>query len=177
MFEERRMIEVVPYDFKWKEEFKKIKKMINTYIGDYIIGIEHVGSTSIEGLDAKPVIDVDVVIESKEILPTIIKRLEMEGYVYEGDLGVEGREAFRREHNDGMMKYHLYVCPKEGKGYLDHIAFRDYLRENEDARDEYGRLKKELALNYKYDIDNYSDKKTAFVKEILSKTLYKDEES
>ncbi len=177
MPEATKVIEIVEYEYKWKQEFDKIKDMINSYIGDLIIGIEHVGSTSVEGLAAKPIIDVDVVIDNYDVLPLIIKKLELQGYIYEGNLGIEGREAFRRDHDDGMMKYHLYVCPKDGKGYLEHIAFRDYLRTNEDAREEYSSLKKHLAMEYKYDIDNYCDKKTSFVKNILRKTLYKENQS
>ena len=69
--------------------------MINSYIGDLILTIEHVGSTAIEGLSAKPIIDIDVVIESYAMLPIIIDRLGNEGYVHEGNLGVEGREAYK----------------------------------------------------------------------------------
>lgn len=171
----RRAIEVVSYNPGWKTEFEKIKKMIFGYIGDLILTIEHVGSTSVEGLSAKPIIDLDVVIESYDVLPSIIERLEQEGYEYEGDLGTEGREAFRRTYSDEYMKYHLYVCPKDGKGFLEHIAFRDYLRTNESALKDYELLKIKLAEIYRFDIDNYSLKKTEFVRDILNKTIYKKE--
>ena len=71
------------------------------------------------------------------------------------------------------MKYHLYVCPKDGKGYLEHIAFRDYLRSNEAARKEYGSLKDKLAEQHRHDIDSYCDGKTEFVTTILRQTLYR----
>lgn len=174
MPEPTRVIEVVPYNPQWKKEFEKIRDMINSYIGDLIITIEHVGSTSVEGLSAKPIIDLDVVMDNYDVLPAIIERLENVGYEYEGNLGCEGREAFKRPREDGFMKYHLYVCPKDGKGYLEHIAFRDYLRENEMARKEYEALKINLAKAYKYDIDNYCDKKTKFVRGVLNKTIYCD---
>jgi len=172
MPERTRVIEVILYNSEWKTEFEKIKTMLNSYIGDLILTIEHVGSTSVEGLSAKPIIDLDVVIESYDILPNIIERLGNAGYVYEGNLGVEGREAFKRTYDDGFMKYHLYVCPKNGTGYLEHIAFRDYLRFNETARKEYDALKLKLAEIYRYDIDNYCTGKTEFVRDILNKTIY-----
>lgn len=177
MVERKKEIKVVPYNPEWKTEFEKIKTMINSYIGDLILTVEHVGSTSIEGLSAKPIIDLDVVIDSYDILPSIIDRLAIKGFEYEGNLGTEGREAFNRTVDDGCMKYHLYVCPKDGKGYLEHIAFRDYLRANGTARKEYEKLKLMLARTYRYDIDNYSDKKTEFVREILRKTLYRNSEN
>jgi GrpB-like predicted nucleotidyltransferase (UPF0157 family) len=173
MTETRRVIEVVPYHPEWKTEFERIKKMIWGYIGDYIVTIEHVGSTSVEGLSAKPIIDLDVVMESYDVFPEIVQRLGEHGYEHEGNFGCEGREAFRRTFPDGCMKYHLYVCPKDGKGFLEHIAFRDYLRANASARMEYGNLKKQLAETYRLDIDSYVRNKTEFVTRILKKTLYR----
>lgn len=174
MAEKTRIIEIMPYNPEWKTDYKKIKKMIEGYIGDLILRIEHVGSTSIEGLAAKPIIDIDVIIDSYDILPVIIQRLEKEGYQHQGNLGVEGREAFQRTYKDDFMKYHLYVCPKDGKGYLDHIALRDYLSANEAARKEYEELKYRLVENYRYDIDGYCEGKTDFIRKILNKTLYSE---
>ncbi|MEY8348173.1 GrpB family protein [Bacillus cereus] len=169
MAEKTRIIEIMPYNPEWKTEFKKIKMMIESYIGDLILRIEHIGSTSIEGLAAKPIIDIDVVIESYDILPDIIQRLEKEGYKHQGNLGIEGREAFQRTFKDDFMKYHLYVCPKDSKGYLEHIALRDHLSSNKAARTEYEALKYKLAENYRNDIDRYCKGKTDFIKEVLDK--------
>ncbi|MDP5274196.1 GrpB family protein [Chengkuizengella axinellae] len=171
MVERTRVIEIVPYHPEWKIEFEKIKSMILSYISDLIIKIDHVGSTSVEGLAAKPIIDVDVVIESYDVLPEVIERLAKEGFQHEGNLGVEGREAFKRTLDDGYMKYHLYVCPKDGKGYLEHIALRDYLRENETAREQYAALKYKLAEDHRYNIDHYIEGKNDFVTGILKKVL------
>ncbi|MBC6973370.1 GrpB family protein [Bacillus sp. Xin] len=171
MAEKTRVIEIKPYNPEWKTEFQKIKLMIESYIGDLILRIEHVGSTSVEGLAAKPIIDIDVIIESYDILPDIIKRLEKEGYHHQGNLGVEGREAFQRNKEDHVMKYHLYVCPKDGKGYLEHIALRDYLSSNKAARKEYEELKYGLAENYRYDINSYCEEKTDFINEVFDKTI------
>lgn len=175
MVERTRVIEVVSYDPVWKEQFQQIKSMIEGYIGDLILGIEHVGSTSVKGLSAKPIIDLDVVMEDYSILPSIIDRLSKEGFEHQGNVGIEGREAFKRTFPDEFMKYHLYVCPKDGKGYLEHIAFRDYLRSNEVARKEYALLKEKLAEQHRHDIDSYCDGKNEFVTTILRKTLYCDE--
>ena len=166
-------IEVVPYDPNWKEEFQKLKHMLEGILGNIPIAIEHVGSTSVEGLAAKPVIDLAVVIESYFDLPKVIELLCEHGFEHRGDQGVEGREAFRRNIKDEFMTYHLYVCPKNGKGFLEQMAFRDYLRENEAARNEYAKLKYRLAKEYRNDREAYCDNKTDFVTGILKKTLYK----
>ncbi|MDF2921949.1 MAG: hypothetical protein K0R57_863 [Paenibacillaceae bacterium] len=169
MAERTRVIKVVPYDPAWKTQFEGIKAMVTEHIGDLIIKVEHVGSTSVEGLSAKPIIDLDVVMDSYDSFPEIISRLAAAGFEHQGDLGIKGREAFRRTIADEFMPYHLYVCPKDGRGHLEHIAFRDYLRGNEAAKRAYEALKLQLAQDHPRDIDSYCNGKTAFVREILSK--------
>ncbi|MBY3621856.1 GrpB family protein [Acinetobacter sp. CUI P1] len=171
MAQKTKVVEVVPYDPEWKVEFNRIRDQLLSYVGDLILTIEHVGSTSIEGLAAKPIIDLDLVMDSYDVLPQIIERLQLHGYEHQGNLGIEGREAFKRRQADKFMKYHLYVCPKDGKGYLEHIAFRDYLRSNASARQAYAEVKQRLAVQYRYDIDAYCEGKTAFVTSILSKAM------
>ena len=119
-------VRIVPYDPQWKAEFEKIKAMIQSYIGEYMESIQHVGSTSVEGLGAKPIIDVDAVLKDKSDLPKIIEQLAKYGYVHQGDLGLPGREAFFRprdydEQEKNVIKYHFYVCNKEAKPYLEHM--------------------------------------------------------
>lgn len=110
-----REVQIFPYDPQWKVEFEKIKGMITRYAGEYFSAIEHVGSTSVEGLGAKPIIDLDAVLRCPNDLPKVIEALSQHGYVHQGDLGLPGREAFfrPRDYNDeekGVMRYHLYVC-------------------------------------------------------------------
>lgn len=167
--EKTKVVEVVPYEPAWKAEYARIEARMLEIAGDLIIAAEHVGSTSIEGLSAKPVIDIDLVMESYEKLPEIIRRLQQYGYEHQGNLGIEGREAFRSVKDDGFMKYHLYVCPKDGKGYLEHIAFRNYLRSSPADLEEYQAVKQRLADEYRYDIDSYCEGKTEFVHSILRK--------
>ncbi|SDL48226.1 GrpB family protein [Paenibacillus jilunlii] len=167
--EKTKIVEVVPYDPAWKEEFIRLRDFLLEITGDLIIAAEHVGSTSVEGLSAKPIIDIDLVMESYEVFPEIVQRLSQYGYVHQGNLGIEGREAFRRAQENGFMKYHLYVCPKDGKGYLEHIAFRDYMRANPAAAREYEEVKLKLAEQFRYDIDAYCEGKTDVVHSILRK--------
>lgn len=87
-----KVVEVVPYDPEWKVEFDRIREQLLSYVGDLIITIEHVGSTSIEGLAAKPIIDLDLVMDSYDVLPQIIERLQQHGYEHQGNLGIEGRK-------------------------------------------------------------------------------------
>ena len=124
---------VVPYDEAWKSAFEEIKKELEQAIGDLTIGIEHVGSTSVEGLSAKPCIDIDVIIKDYSIFDTVVSRLETIGYTHEGNLGIKDREAFKYSDKPHLQKHHLYVCPQQSKELLRHITFRDFLRSNLEA--------------------------------------------
>ena len=107
---------VLPYNKAWKTEFEQIKGELWDAIGDLIIGIEHIGSTSVEGMSAKPCIDLDVVIADASRLPAVISGLEAIGYLHEGDLGIKGREAFKYTNKPYLQNHHLYVCPRDSEG-------------------------------------------------------------
>ena len=94
---------VLPYDEKWKQDFIVIKNEISQALGDVAISIEHVGSTSVEGLAAKPIIDLDVVVK-KEKINDAISALQSIGYIHEGDLGIPGREAFAYDGKEHLQQ-------------------------------------------------------------------------
>ena len=94
---------VLPYDEKWKQDFIVIKNEISQALGDVAISIEHVGSTSVEGLAAKPIIDLDVVVK-KEKINDAISAWQSIGYIYEGDLGIPGREAFAYDGKEHLQQ-------------------------------------------------------------------------
>jgi len=141
--------------------------MIVDFIGDLIITVDHVGSTSIEGLASKPILDIDVVINSYDVFPAVKERVSKIGFEHVGNLDVEGREVFKRTFMDDFMPYNLYVCPKDGKGYLEHIAFRDYLKDHLEAMKTYEELKMKLDKQFRMDINGYANAKHDFVQSIL----------
>ena len=148
-------VTVVPYDEAWKADFEKIKAEIENAVGELIIGIEHIGSTSVEGMWAKPCIDIDVVIEDYSVFDETVSRLAAIGYIHEGDLGIAHRHAFRYDSKPHLQKHHLYLCPKASEELRRHIVFRDFLRANENAAAEYSAVKEEGARLYPDDIDGY----------------------
>lgn len=160
-------ITVAAYNPDWPVQFEKIKSYLLPHIGHLIIDIHHVGSTSVPGLSAKPIIDFDVEIASMDSFPAIKNQLAVLGYRHMGNFGIEGREAFKRETPDEFMEYHLYVCPSDSPELVRHIKLRDYLRASPVAMAEYGSLKMALAKKYVTDIDGYIDGKTAFILKIL----------
>ena len=160
---------VVPYRAEWKDDFETIRQFLLPKIGDIALTIEHVGSTSVEGLSAKPIIDIDIVIKDYEIFPAIVERLADLGYLHEGDLGIPQREAFDYRGETSLPKHHLYVCPSFSEELHRHIAFREYLRSHPDAVREYSRVKEEGARLYPESIDDYIRHKSPFIEEIYRK--------
>ena len=150
-----KRVTVVPYDGAWKSDFEAIKAEIEAAVGELILGVEHVGSTSVEGLCAKPCIDLDVVISNRAMLPGVVRGLAAIGYFHEGDLGIRDREAFRYEGKEHLRMHHLYVCPRDSRELRRHIAFREYLRSHPEAAAQYGRVKTEAAQRFPNDIDGY----------------------
>lgn len=157
---------VLPYDRTWKANFEAIKNEIQTAIGDLIIGIEHVGSTAVEGLSAKPCIDIDVVIKDYSVFETLVNKLEAIGYIHEGDLGIKDREAFKYSNKPHLQAHHLYVCPQYSDELHRHITFRNFLRNNIEAVKRYSLIKETAAQRYPNDIDKYMECKSPCIEEL-----------
>ncbi len=162
-----KQVIVEDYNPEWKKEFERISSELLAVLTEKIISIEHVGSTSVQGLAAKPIIDIDIVIDKN--FEEIKQALEAVGYIYEGDLGIPGREAFRYENKPYLMRHHLYVCNKENEELHRHITFRDYLRLHKEEREIYSAIKKDMAFKYPYDIDSYIEGKQPVILEIYKK--------
>ena len=164
-----KRVVVVPYDEAWKNAFEEIKTEIEAEIGDLIIGIEHVGSTSVEGMSAKPCIDIDVIIKDYSVFGEIVRKLGSIGYIHEGDLGIQDREAFKYADKPHLMTHHLYVCPRDSEELHRHIVFRDFLRKNPEAVKEYSFVKEKAADLYPNDIDQYMEYKSSCIEELYKK--------
>ena len=166
---------VTPYDLKWQDSFTLLKQRVENALGNLAIAVEHVGSTSVEGLSAKPIIDLDIVIEDYSVLNETVKLLSEIGYVHEGDLGIEGREVFDYIGEESLPKHHLYVCPKDSRELARHIAFRDFLRNTPEAVVEYSRVKEEAARLYPNDIDGYIQYKSPCIEKFYKKIFEENE--
>ena len=161
-------VTVLPYDSAWKSAFEAIKKEIEAAAGDLILGVEHVGSTSVEGMSAKPCIDLDVVIRDDTVLAAVVDRLETIGYVHEGDLGIPGREAFKYSDKPHLQTHHLYVCPRDSRELHRHITFREFLKSHPEAVKQYSRVKETAARLFPNDIDRYIAYKSPCIEELYA---------
>lgn len=161
-----KRVVVLPYDETWTSAFEEIKKEIESAVGDLIIGIEHVGSTSVEGLSAKPIIDIDIIIKDYSIFDAVVNKLNTIGYIYEGNLGIKDREAFKYIDKPHLQRHHLYVCPQQSEELLRHITFRDFLRSNPEAVKRYSTVKEKAAQLFPDDMDKYIEYKSPCIEEL-----------
>jgi GrpB-like predicted nucleotidyltransferase (UPF0157 family) len=158
-------VTVVDYDPSWPSIFETLKSRVLQALDSVAVSVEHVGSTSVPGLAAKPIIDMDVVVTSIADVTMAIERLSTIGYVHRGDLGIEGREAFCSP--SGLPTHHLYVCVQGAVALANHLTVRNYLRQSPTAARTYGMLKKRLAETFPTDMDKYIQGKTDFLVGIL----------
>ena len=169
-----KRVVVTPYNEAWVDDFKKIQGELSEALGNLALRIEHVGSTSVRGLSAKPIIDIDVAIKDMTIFDHVKEALAGIGYHHEGDLGIPGREAFKYEGKEHLRKHHLYVCPEDSPELHRHLKFRDYLRSHPEAVEAYGRIKEEGAALYPEDMDKYIAHKAPVIQSIYEKMNRKE---
>ncbi len=139
------------YDSNWPVEFRRLEQIYKAKLGNLLSRTEHVGSTSIRGIAAKPIIDIDLAIFDLSDFSIARDRLESLGYRHTGDQGVPGREAFKRsndkvptiEGETEWMNHHLYVCVEGNPELIRHTRFRDYLNDNAVALKEYEGIKRD----------------------------------
>lgn len=166
-----RDIAVVDYDPAWPGRFNLVASRVWPAVEGSALRIDHVGSTAVPGLAAKPIIDMDVVVASEGDVRPVIEALRSIGYRWRGDLGVTGREAFTRVHEDDppLPEHHLYLVVEGNRAHLDHWLLRDLLRDDADARARYGTLKRRNAKHADRDMDVYVAAKAELVAELLTR--------
>lgn len=158
-------------------QFEELKEVFVRKLGQSLTAVEHVGSTSVPGLAAKPILDIDLVVDGQDSFKRARIALENLGYRFAGDLGIPDRYAFKAAHSgipeDGSGRswpvHHLYCCMEGSVALRNHLLLRDALRRDPDLAEAYGKLKKDLAVRANGDIDTYIEGKSAFIASVLSK--------
>jgi GrpB-like predicted nucleotidyltransferase (UPF0157 family) len=158
---------VVDYDPKWPTMFGEIRSRVGPTVADLAASVEHVGSTAVSGLAAKPIIDVDIVVSDIGDVPLVLERLVAMGYVHQGDLGIAGREAFKPPPEGPY--HHLYVVVEGSRPHRDHIDLRDYLREHPHEAQRYAVQKHQIAFLLATDRDAYVRAKNEIVEDLLKR--------
>ncbi|MFZ4573207.1 MAG: GrpB family protein [Phycisphaerales bacterium] len=158
---------VTDYDPRWPTVFADLRARVAPPLAPITTRIEHVGSTSVPGLAAKPVIDLDIVVRDLIEAERAATVLEALGYTRLGDLGVPDRYAFRATPD--LPRHNLYVVIDGSLALRNHLALRDTLRAHPIDAAAYGELKKRLASQHPEDVDAYCTAKTEFLLGVLRK--------
>ena len=164
------IVKIVDYQDDWSCEYQKEKKILANLVGKFVLDIQHVGSTSIVNCIAKPIIDIAIAIESLTKADEIIDILKRSGYEYHGDAGIEGRHFFTKGTKENRTHY-IHVEEKDGKLWNNHTLFRNYLNNHKENVIEYNELKKKLALKYSSDRELYTQKKSNYIENIITKAI------
>ncbi len=163
-----RPILIVDYDPQWPILFEKQKAAIMAALGSNLVMVEHIGSTAVPGLAAKPVIDIDVGIQSLVDAPGLIPCIEQLGYIYDPILErLVPERRFFWKGTSTIHTYHLHLAEPDHPVLLKPLQFRDFLRKHPEAAEEYGILKRELAKSCVQDLDAYVAGKTGFIENVM----------
>jgi GrpB-like predicted nucleotidyltransferase (UPF0157 family) len=159
------------YDPRWASEFDMAAGALRVALGDSVQGIEHVGSTAVPGLPAKPVLDIAIGLPDGSTLGDVQSALEAAGYEYRGDLGDEGGLIFAKGTESARTHY-LHVVAAASNQWRNYIVFREALRRHPELRDRYATLKKDLASRFPLDRPSYIAGKAEFITETIA--FYRD---
>jgi GrpB-like predicted nucleotidyltransferase (UPF0157 family) len=162
----RAIVSIVPYHPKWAEYFRMEKELLLKIMGDKVLDIRHIGSTSIVGMPAKPILDLLVGVEKLAAIEPFAKDLKLIGYEDRGNGDEPGRRYFVKgaEHK---RTHHLNFCELNGVFWTRHVLFRDYLEKHPEAAIQYAELKRALAAKFPDDRSAYTRAKEEFVHSIL----------
>jgi len=169
------MIPFEPYNPAWKAYFDQLKQVLRGLLTGIPVDIQHVGSTAIPGLPAKPMLDIDIIIEDKSLLTAVSAKLEQVGYINRGDQGIPGRFAFRQQSVytpvtpdlQEWMEHHLYVCFADSLALKNHLLVREALLRDKDLVIQYASLKERLSGRKGMSREEYTRQKTEFILGVL----------
>lgn len=162
------IISVVPYDAAWARMFESEATRIRAAAGRELLGLEHIGSTSVPGLPAKPIIDIMGLVASFDAGRHLVVPLRSIGYLYYGEHEIPGRHYFVLEDAAMHDVIHLHVLAVDSAEARNHVLFRNYLRAHEQVRDAYAALKQQLAIEHANDRRAYTDAKADFIRGMLT---------
>ncbi|MBY0096474.1 GrpB family protein [Mesobacillus maritimus] len=167
----KRKVEVVPYSSVWENLFTREQVLLKELFGKNEVGIYHIGSTSVPGLSAKPIIDVLIEVETLELIDLITKDIERAGYEAKGENGIAGRRFFQKSNKNGVRLYHVHAFKKGNPEINRHLVFRDYLRIHPEKAAKYAEVKQQAAARNPYDIETYMIEKEPIIKELEQEAL------
>lgn len=164
---QREML-VVPYNYDWIKRYREVHLQLLEIFKDIVVDIQHFGSTAIEGMSAKPIIDVMVIVTDISKVDEYNAKMFEAGYVPKGENGITGRRYFQKFAFDGINHLaHVHCYEHDNPHVIDELMFRDYLKINRDAFEKYKKIKMEASEKYRYSPMEYTEYKSQCVTEIL----------
>ena len=163
-------VKLEKYDYRWQEEFEKEKDRLNQLIGEYIKGIEHIGSTSIPGLVAKPIIDIAVIVEKLNNEAKYLNILKESGYQYRDDNGEKCEFLFKKINKNNETTHFIHIIERNGVRYNNYILFKNYLLKHKEEIKNYNQLKQNLYEKYKDNREKYTIEKNEYITSIIEKS-------
>ena len=160
----RGTVKLIPYTPEWARLFEEEKARLEAAIGDDVLDIQHVGSTSIPGMIAKPILDIGIAVKDYEEARVCIRSIEQLGYEYRGELGIPRRHYFVKGE---PRTHHIHMNERSSRDWGNQVLFRDYLIHHPEQAEKYAALKRELAERYPKDRDAYLEGKAPFIEEVL----------
>jgi GrpB-like predicted nucleotidyltransferase (UPF0157 family) len=161
------LVEIVPYDQSWPGIFSAMEADLRQLLGSKAVAIDHIGSTSVPGLPAKPLIDIDVTLNGLVDIPTASAALIEAGYHPRGNRYDDDVWAFL--HSGSMPRQRVYLCPPQNETHRRRLIFRDHLRNHGDVAMAYASLKERLARLFPYDGDRYTAEKSGFINDVIER--------
>ncbi|MGH9629008.1 MAG: GrpB family protein [Bryobacteraceae bacterium] len=160
-------VEIVPYSTEWPETFSVLGRSLRDALGDVAVRIDHIGSTAVPGLSAKPIIDVQVSVSAFDPLDAYRRPLEHLGFVFRAENPELTKRYFRE--SPGTRRTHIHVRRSGSWAEQFALLFRDYLRAHTDDAKQYERLKRELADKYREDRHAYTEAKVPFIWGVMAR--------
>lgn len=165
----KRILTIVPYQDNWPALYQQERALFVPLLGDNLIQIDHIGSTSVIGLAAKPIIDILIEVKELPLIDKLTDRFLEIGFVAKGENGIAGRRYFQK--GGAKRTHHLHVFEKDDEHLIKHRAFRDYLRKYPNIRQQYSDIKHKALLEANNDSQLYSQLKSDFIQEHTNKAL------
>ena len=159
-------VEIVPYSVEWPHLFELEAQRIQAACGDLLPVIEHIGSTAIPGMPAKPILDIMPGLRTHADGLRVIEPLQQLGYDYHGENGIPGRYYFGLRYEQRSV-FHVHVFEIGAENWERHLLFRDTLRAHPEVAAEYAALKQALAVRFRDDRESYTDAKSAFIHSVV----------
>ena len=164
-------VTVVYHNPEWNRLFEQERRLLWKTIGNIVVDIQHVGSTAVVGLQAKPILDIAVAVTSQRVVPACVPPLLRIGYIDRGDKGRDGGHLFVKESAPEVRTHHLHLVPVDDPQWRDYMRFRDILRADEELRASYSALKSGLQKRFPLDRESYTAAKKEFIRDVLRRRV------